>query len=423
MAVNSFKTQTAIKKAIAFQWKAFEGFADRLTFRNDELPAAVENTGKSVKLRRPSRYNATNVGVGNDYSLGTTVASLQPFTYKAMTEDVVDFTVNARFEQNLQVSMEDLMFNLDKQDVMERHITPAITGMRNAINAYIARYVEAYTGATIVTDGSADGIIKGLFDAKALLESRGGVADGDDRVVLFNKKVMPTLALGSAKIFKASGAEKTYAKGLYEPIAGFDLYESPVLSAPTIAALGSSVVVTAISAQDVWSQTFTITVDGLTAQTIKAGTKVKFLYDGTNPINWLVPNTDIDAGYVATFTVVADVAVDGTGDVLTLSEPLISSGDKANVTQAVVPATTKIALATSTGLVRPSYAFGKNSVVLGSPKVKIPSGVAYGENLKFGGLNVALIEEHWPGTYQNIVKLVCFLAVAVPQPEAILALY
>ena len=423
MANNTFQTKTEIKKAIAFQWKAFTGFTDRLTFRNDELPSAVDNTGASVKLRRPSRYTADQVAVGGDYSLGSTAASLQPFTYKVLSEDVVDFTVAARFEINLQVSMEDLMFKLDKKDAMDRHITPAIIGMRNKINQYVSGYVEAFTGASLVSDGTGDGILKSLFDAKALLESRGAVEDGQSRTVLFNKKVMPTLALRAANIFQAKGAGNTYSSSKFEPIAGFDLYESPLLTAPTIAAIGTTVTVLSagLPAQNAWTQTFSVTVDGLTAGTLKAGTKFKFK-NGSTYINWLVPTVGVDAGYVATFTLVQDTVVDGTGDVLVLSEPLISTGDKANVTAALV-AGSVMELATNTGLIRPSYAFGESAVVLGSPKVNIPSGVSFGENMKFGGFNIALIEDHWPGSLQNITKLVAFIAVAVPQPEGIVALY
>ena len=437
---NTFQTTSLIKKAVAFQWKAFEGFADRVTFRNDLLPSSVDNTGYSVQIRRPSRHKATAGAVAADYSLpGVT----QPIVgYSNMTDNVLPFTVSQRFETNLQVSMEELMFKLEKKDAMDRHITPAIVDLRNQINSYVSGYIELFAGATMPSDGTSDGITKSIYQAKALMLSRAGIAATQERTLLMNPTVMPTLALGNAKIFHAAKQETTWATGDYEPLAGFNIYESPVLSTPTITALGATLTAsivatgtatTAANAATTWTQTTSINVSGFTASsTVPAGTKIRFK-NAAGYINWAVPSVSTDAGYIASFTLVAPavIAGDGTG-ILVFSEPFVPGGDAQNVTASLVGGTTIIelasvpvgtALAALPSILRPSYAFGKEAVFLGSPSVAIPKGVAFGENMKLGGFNIALIEDHWPGTLQNIVKLVAFIAVAVPKPEAITVLY
>lgn len=441
---NTFQTTSLIHKAVAFQWKAFEGFADRVTFRNDLLPSAVDNTGYSVQVRRPSRHKATAGAVNTDYSLpGVTQPTVG---YSDMTDNVLPFTVSQRFETNLQVSMEELMFKLDKKDAMDRHITPAIVDLRNQINSYVAGYIELFAGATMPSDGTSDGVISSIFKARANMISRAGINQQSDKTLLLNPTILPTLGLGSAKIFHANAAN-TYAQGDFEPIAGFNLFESPVLSTPSITALGASLTAsivaagtatTAANAATQWTQTTSVNVSGFTASsTVKAGTKIRFRKGaGTgNYINWAVPSvaTATDAGYIASFTLVADavIASDGTG-VLVFSEPFVPGGDAKNVMSALVAGTTIVELAavpegtvltSLPSILRPSYAFGKEAIIIGSPEVAIPKGVSYGANLKLGGFNIALIEDHWPGTLQNITKLVAFIAVAVPKPEAITVLY
>jgi hypothetical protein len=426
---NTFATQTKFSKAVAFQWKAFEGFADHATFRNDLLPGAVDNTGYTVNLRRPSRHATTATAVAADYSLpGVT----QPVVaYGNMVDVSVPFTILQRFETDLQASIEEMTFKLEAKDVMDRHITPAIIEHRNKINAYIAAYMETAAGNTIVTDGTSDGYVKGLFDASALLTQRAGLYDNSEATVIFNPRVMPVMGLGNAKVYQAAGADKTWSNAKFQPIAGFGMYQSPLLSTPTVTALGAGAVVAAsynvtplLTAP--WTQTWSVDLTGVTNNLlVKAGSKIKFTTSGTD-INWCVANSGgtIDAGYVATFTVVSNAQTSADGAVtLTLSEPFIAGGDYKNVVSNLVAGTTAVSLATSAGLLRPSYAFAKDAVFLGSPAVKIPKGVDDFLNLKVGGFNIAFVDDHWAGTLQSIHKLVSFIAVAVPKPEGIVALY
>ena len=428
MAQNTFKTTDKIEKAVAFTWEAYAGFADHLEFHNDELPSAVDNTGYTKQIRRPSRHVSTMTSVNQDYSLpGVTQPTV---SYGVMQDASFTFAVTQRFETNLQVSMEDMLFNLDKSDVMSRHIQPAIIEHRNKINQYIAAYIEASAGNTIVTDKSVDQYNSAIYQARQLMINRAGINDGDDKTLLLNTGVLPILATGNAKLFHTVNNANQFQKADFEPIAGFNVFESPALSTPTYNSFGSSMVVAA--SQNVtgfltatWTPTFTLAVTGGTASaTIKAGTKIKFT-NGSKDIRWTVPTLQNDAGFAATFTVVSDSVLDGSGNgTLVLSEPFISGGDFQNVSANLVAGSTKVTAVTTAGsILTPSYAFGKKAVWLGSPAVKYPKGVDNGISLKLGGFNIALIEDHWPGTLQTITKIVSFLAVGVAKPEAITCIY
>lgn len=426
--MNTFQTTSKIEKAIAFQWEAFAGFADHLMIRNDELPSSVDNTGYSKMIRRPSRVATTRTSVGVDYNLpGVTQP---PVGYGNMADASFPFTVSARFEANLQTSFEELMFKLDANDAMDRHITPAIIDMRNQMNLWIAQHIEAAAGNTLITNGTADGYIEGLFKSRQLLTNRAGVVPGQDKSVIFNPAVMPVLGLGAAKIFQAKDADKTYASGEFASVAGFNIYESPVLATPTYVGFGASAIVSA--GQDVtgfltasWTPTTSIAVTGATASTtFKAGTKFKFV-DGTTAKRFVVPTIGTDAGFEATFTLVEDCLSDAAGAVtLKFSEPFIAGGAFQNVNSNLVAGTTKVVLVnTASTVLYPSYAFAKDAVWLGFPEVKVPSGVDKQIKVKVGGFNIALIEDHWPGTLTTTFKLVAFGAIGVAKPEALVAIY
>lgn len=428
MAQNTFKTTSKVEKALAFAWEAYEGFADHCEFHNDELPSAVDNTGYTKQIRRPSRHKATVTSVNQDYSLPGVMNPIVP--YGQMVDSSFTFAITDRFETNLQVSMEDILFNLEKSDVMSRHIEPAIIEHRNKINACIASYIEAAAGNTLVTDKTTDGYNSAIYQARQLMINRAGISDGQEKTLLLNTGVLPVLATGNAKIFHSVNNAGQFQNGDFEKIAGFNIYESPTLSTPTYTSFGNSMVVASSQHVDElltapWTPTTKIAVSGGTANvTIKAGTKIKFT-NGSKDIRWTVPTIDADAGFASTFTVVSDSVLDGSGNgLLEFSEPFIAGGDFKNVSDNLVAGSTKITAVTTAGtLLTPSYAFAKQAIWLGSPAVKYPKGVDSGISLKLGGFNIALIEDHWPGTLQSITKIVSFLAVGIAKPEAITCIY
>ncbi len=449
MAQNTFQTTTKVEKAIAFQWKEFDGFIDHLEFHNDELPGAVDKTGYSKLIPRPSRHTANLkdtllggpktgdadgnyvVNDGQYFEELSLTGKTQPTDgYGSMVDVSFPFQLRYKVVTNLQMSLEDLMFKMDREQAMDQHFTPAIIEHKNKMNLAVAQLIEASAGNTIVTDGSYDGYVEALYKSRQLMVNRAGISAKTEKFALMNTSVLPKIGLAGAKVFQARGADNIYAKGEFEPIAGFNLFESPALSTPTYNAIGASAVVAAgydVAARNTapWTPTWTVDLTGLTADVVvKAGTKIKFT-NGSTDIRWIVPTIGSDAGFAATFTVVKTATASGAGAVtLTLSEPLISGGDFKNVDTALVAGSTKVSLAVTAGsILTPSYAFDKSAVWVGSPKVKYPKGVDSAIDLKLGGVNISLIQDHWTGTLQSTTSIISFLAVGISKPEAITCIY
>lgn len=431
---NTFQTTSKIEKAVAFQWTAFEGFSDHLEFHNDELPSSVDNTGYSKLIRRPSRHKTQQIPLDRDYNLpGNVGASIN---YGEMKDASFPFAIVARFETNLQVSIEEMMFQLDAKDVMDRHLTPAIIDHRNQINQYIAQYIEAAAGNTVLVDGSktAEDYITAIFKARQIQVQRAGAVQGQDKSILFNPNVLPVLGLGNAKLFHADAAGSQFASAELSPIAGFKTFESPTLATPTYTDFGLSAVVATdydVTGRNTatWTPTWNLGITGGTANAvIKAGTKIKFMNGSTN-INWTVAGLPTsNTGVVATFTVVSDCTLNASGaavmgtNPLILSEAFISGGDFQNVTAALVANSTKVlAVTTPATVLSPSYAFTKDSIWLGSPVPDVVGDKVV--KMKVGGFNLALLDDHYPGTQQKIHKLISFLAIGVAKPEALVTLY
>ena len=425
---NTFALQSNVVKALATSWKASEGFASRVTFRNDLIPGAVKNTGYGTTIRRASQITAAQTATDVNYNLPGVTQPVAPAAYANLVDATLPLTVSQRFEVNIQASMEEMTFKLDKNDVKDRFIDPATVSMQDQINQWVSGLIASTAGQVIDSSTSTqatagDKYMESILKAKTQMIYRKGLVNGQKKTLLLNPSVTPILGMANAKVFNAgSNANDIYNLGEIPNLVGFDVYESPLLDVQTVSALGSPVV-TAVTLPTSWVPTFKVSFSGFTNNVvIPAGTKLKFANAGTS-VNWAVPFTGSDTGIAATFTVVATKTATAGGLVtdLELSEPAIAVGDFKNITAAIVVGSTA-SLAIATGTARSSYAFANDAIVLVSPEVSIPEGTVNSRNLKLGGFNIGMIEDRWPGTLQNIVKLVCFVGGAVPKPEGIVAI-
>jgi hypothetical protein len=419
MALNSFKTQSKVDKALYFAFKEQSGIADKIDWRSDEF-SATNNLGASISLRRPTEMQATVTGLGNDESLPS---NTQPTVgYKVHTEPFIPLTISSRVETNMQFSLEDLTFNLSAEQAYERAIKPAMTRMVDKINKLIIDSVDGVSGQYVAgasgpaTESTGAEWLVNVHEANSIMEARGLVAPQGQKSLIVNPRVAPRLGPQQATVFNAVGADKTYSSGLLGRYAGYEMYSSGLLGPKTIDGT-STVTITAITLPTVWAESFSLTATIGTA-TLKAGTRLKFANSGT-AVNTVNMSTKLDTGYAFVATVAADVTV-GSGKTVVLKEVAIASGDYQNISAAITTSTT-VTIANA-GIVRPSYAFLNSAIAAASPEVKLPSGTK-GRNVNIDGINIAIVEDHWPGTLQSITKLVAFIGVAVPMPEGVVALY
>lgn len=419
MAQNSFKTQAKVDKALFFAFKEQAGISDRVQNRSDEF-SAQNNLGASISLRRPTEMAATVTSLGNDESLPS---NTQPTVgYKTHTEPYIPLTISNRIETNMQYSLEDLTFNLTAEQAYERAIKPAMTRMGDKIQKLIINSLDGVSGQYVAgasgpaTASTGDEWLVAPHEANSIMEARGLVAPAGEKSLIVNPKVAPLLGPKQATIFHAMGADKTYKTGKLGDYAGWEMYSSGLLGPKTIAST-ATVDITAITLPTVWQDGFTFTADVAVAD-LTAGTRLKFANSGV-AVNCVNMSTKEDAGYAFVATVESTVAV-GTGVTVKCREVAIASGDYQNISAAITASST-VSIANG-GVIRPNYAFLNDAIAIASPEVKLPNGVK-GRNINIGGINIAIVEDHWPGTLQSITKLVAFVGVAVPKPEGIVTIY
>jgi hypothetical protein len=465
---NSLATQSLVAEWVAYNWEAQEGFADYVDEpEKDFVPKAVNNTGYSVSLRRPSRVETTVTTTNVNYALpGVTQP---PVGYSAKIDATLPFTIGTRLEVNLQTSMEELIFKLTKGQDVERHVSSALISLRDKANLILANLIEAGSSATLpvsTTGFAADpsGFMTQLFNAEALLSQRGALPDGKgSKSILFNNTQIYKVGVGNAGTFHADGSGKAWERGEFAPLAGFNVYKSGLLpviagalaiagiTVQSIPTTGNNSVSTQVSPTGglpfSWQQFTDLVLTGFTNnQVIPAGLTIKFANSGV-AVNWCNATTFTDTTYAATFKVVsasAGTAPGGTvgqADVngklyVTVTEPIIprtsaswgspytgTNSPFANVTADIVAGTTVSVVIPQTGTSYiPNYVFTDDAIVMYSPEVKIDRGAVYSQNIKVGNWNIALIEDRWPGTFQNITKAVMFLGAAIQKPEGIIKL-
>jgi len=426
MALNKFQLQTLFEKKLAFQWEANSGLGDQITWKND-IFKAQDQPGASFGLRRPSRVTNVNGGIGVDYSLpGTTQPTVG---YTQLQDATVQLTLTTRLEANIQASMEDLVYNITDPDIEERYIKPAIVDIQNQQNLLVAQAVALAAGQSITVGtafgsgvaNTAQNFLQALQNAESALIQRAAASENERKILVQHMGVAPLINPGAATLYNY-GSDPRMAQASGRPIpklGGFDVYRSPLLNslsvtAPgtlTVAAPGSGVTNGLTS----WAQTWQLNVTGW-SQAPQVGSIIAI-----SGVDWVVPGLNTDTGIQATFAIQAATLVSGSNYTLTLSEPLVYSGVFRNTTLSAAVATgTTVTLVQSGATLRPSYAFVPKAIVGSSPEVAIPRGVAYGKNFKAAqGFNFAVIEDHWPGTLQNITKLVAISGVAVPLPEGV----
>ena len=424
---NTFKVQSLVEKAIALRWAELPGVIDHITWDNS-LVSGKRNTGFSTTKRRPSRVRSTITTTGTSYDLpGVTQPGVG---YKNLEDAVVPINVTNRIEANIQASMEELTFVLDRSDVMERFIDPMIVSVKDQVNLHLAQMISQMQGSTVQVGSSfgnySQDFLQALAYAKALGIKRGGMKDGQEKILLAHMEVMPQVGPSAATMFHyGKGIENAQSRGqLPQTLGGARLYESPLLPATTgpaqpgsaaVAAPGGAVTNGVASG---YAPTFQVNLKSMAASTLyPAGTIIAF-----TGVNWIIPTTQQDTGRQATFTLTADATSDASGNVtVTLAEALIYGGDMRNTTlTTAIPTNTTVTIIKAGASQKPSFLFTKEAILGSSVDIAIPKGVPYAKNFNFRGFQFALIEDHWPGTLQNMIKVVGFYGVTVQVPEAVI---
>lgn len=422
MAVNAFKSQDLVKKSIEFAWAAQDGALDKIDWRSEEFKPA-DNIGDKRTLRRPGQVSISTPSMGVDYSLSG--VTTPPAGFQTLSDPYLTLSIDKRYEANIQLSLEDMLTKVDKSQVMERHIKPALATLRAKAEQDLIQTIELSSGQYVGTVSGSDQAqwLKNGYDVGAILANRG--IDAMDGCALVAPNVVPILGPGQATVFKATNAASdTYRTGKLGGYAGLEWYACPYLNSRTITAASGTVAAvssnygnsTVATTPTVWTPTMTITA--VSGAVPAVGARLVFK-NSTTTINTVHPLTKVDTGnaFVAVVTAVNGLNV-------TVAESLIASGAYQNATADITGTSTTYHVVNAGTSLKASYAFDKMSIVGASPEVKLGADIAPNAiHFKLGGINAAIVTQTWPGTIQQITKIIAFGGFAVPRPEGVVAMY
>ena len=434
---NSFAQSTLVKEELAFQFGQYLGPAKYVDWSYTSEFKGEVNAGYTRWLRRPSLYDSVDVGVNGDYSLpGYTVGP----DWQGTNEPTFPLTLAHRRQTKLQIGFEELIVRLSKGQFKERHIDGALQTLASQVQQDLANDLAAASGQSLGTPGSS--IVGSTYqdnisNARILLNNRGVPVAKRRRILLNPSAATPLSKQQFTQYHSGSQVDNDlWEKGKFGNFADFEIDDFYVLPSISVAAYGDSLSYTFPSTQGTdqsgasyawpltqWYPTFQVAVTGLAVATpILAGTQVVF--DG---ITWFRPMTHTDTGTLATFTVAQTVTPTGSagnyGATLILREPLIASGAQRNVSAVPVSGTNAFHILGQSATIptTPSFAFAEGSIIGASPVPPVPDGVK-SMIIKSNGINIALWQDHFPGSNQNITMMLAIYGITAI-PDHIVKLY
>lgn len=296
-------------------------------YRDYESELVGTKIGESIRVRRPVQF-VSNTGptlVNQDVE--------EAYTTMSITGDEhVAFKFTAR----------DLSMSIDK--FSERYITPAMVTLANKIDSDgFALYKELFH--TAGTPGTTPNSYDSVSNASVLMDEVA-VPDDGNRCLITDPNAAAKIAgsipgLQTMADPKAVGAFERNTVGM---ISTFNHYKSQNIKRHTVGALGGTPLVNgasqnvtyaAATANGVYQQS--LVTDGWSnsvSDLLKAGDT--FTIAGVNSVNPVAQGSSKqDTGRLQSFTVLADVDSDGSGNAtLTISPAIITSGPYQTVTAA-----------------------------------------------------------------------------------------
>lgn len=433
-----YKTQSLVENQFAFSWLKQPGLIERVNWDSSAAKkiGPQNRTGVSTNILRPPRATGTisSYGSRNATLPGNTGSDI---TYQAINDAYLPLTIAYTAEMNLQTSIEELSTTRSKEDI-KRYIDQYVIQLRNKIENNIATVALGGIGqATALTTDQTTysaNVIETLGNAKAMMIERNAIVSGQrDLYAIVHPRVAPKLGAGAASNFHfGSNPEGVQTRSIVPlSLGGFDLIESPLVSSQSLVAQWSGVTCTAAVGFDGatavggstpasgWAETTTVALTGLPAnQVIPMGT---IIYSGVSE-NWINPDTG-SSGAQATYAVTSTVtATSGGVATVTIKDAPIYSGPYKNIDRSTaIPSGTTwfiFGAGGSASVQKPLICLGPDAIVGVSPEILLPSTVKVLSKLDFGGIKLAIIEDHFPGTVQGILKIIGFYGLTVQKGEA-----
>lgn len=343
---------------------------------NRSYQSDFKKIGNSLMLRKPNRFSVVE---------GATATS------QDVEEAWHPLTVGAQKNVSWEFSSIDLTMSIDEYS--QRYIQPAVSALaHNAESMVHSLYYKGYHSSG--TPGTTPDSFLALGAAGVVLSDHG--APMDSRCSLLNTDA--TLAIANqVGGFKSgygvdSKAKSAQEKALIGTFAGFDNYQSQGVKAHTTGARGGTPLVnggaqgtTYALAKAAWSQT--LNVDGA-SNSISGWAKAGdvFTIAGVYSVN---PASQESTGKLQNFTVLADAASNGSGQLaLTISPPIIASGPYKTVTAAPADNAALTFLGSASTAYAQNLCFHKDAITFGTIPLVMPDSASWGTTMTEDGLSI-----------------------------------
>lgn len=259
---------------------------------DDRFANAGAKIGNTLNIRMPAKYVTGS---------GATISA-----YQDHVERSTPLSVSSQTWVAVSFTTADLTMSLD--DFKERIIEPAMNQMASKIEseALSAAYklVNNYTNAT------TDGLLTFKRFSQGSQKLTEQLAPLGDRTTLLTPFSRVEFMDATKSLFHASqNIAKQYRDGVIGTTGGFDVYENTLLPSHTNGSLTTTGLTdgTALGTSttaNTWVSQTTLSINGVTALTIKAGDILTF--SGVYAVH---PETKANTGKLATFVVQQDVTL------------------------------------------------------------------------------------------------------------------
>jgi hypothetical protein len=326
--------------------------------------------GSSLRVRLPAQF-VTSRGatlVKQDYLEQSTTLAVQP-----------------QFQVGLEFTAQDLTLSLD--DFSARVIRPAMANLAANIDAEVLNTAVISTSNQVNGHGAANTFAQVLQARKLMNDNLAPMAD---RSIMLNTQANVDIIDATKGLFQDSSTiAKQYKEGMTGRTAGFDFYESTVMSRRARGAATAAYVLTANPA------------NGATSIAVGTGTGTLVVGDvftiaGVFSVH---PETKVSTGVLQQFTVTSAYA-GGVGNISftpALWGPLAATAVNAsrqNVS-ALPVSTNTIAVAgtISTGYGM-SLAYHKDAFTFATADLVLPKGVDFASRQVFDGISMRMVRQY-----------------------------
>lgn len=340
---------------------------------DDKFAVAGAKIGNTIDIRKPNRF---------------TVRTGRVVQLQDITEVSVPLTLDTQLGVDIIYTSAELLLSID--EFSDRILKPQVAAVANEVDRLgLAQY---YKIANIVgTPGSIPNSTATYLDAGSFLDEEAAPRDGQ-RVIVMGPRMNASIVDALKGLFNAQNVISTqFRKGMMGRDAlGFDWFMDQNIPTHTVGALGGTPLVNGASQTGA-----SLITDGWTAA---AATRLLrgdvFTVADVYAVN---PQSRVSTGQLRRFTVTADSASDGSGNMtIPISPSIVVTGASQTVNASPANNAALTIVGAANTISPQGMAFHKDAFVLGCADLPLPRGTHEASRVADDdiGLSIRMISDY-----------------------------